>query len=44
MWLWQGETHIDDWELWGDPKEIERRKAERARASIHPEQRKVQVW
>jgi hypothetical protein len=34
---------IDDWEVWGDPKEIERRKAERARAAIPPEQRREQV-
>ncbi|CAL8464644.1 g4179 [Coccomyxa elongata] len=36
----QGEEQIDDWELWGDPKEIERRKAERARNAMHPEARK----
>lgn len=40
---WQGGGQIDDWELWGDPKEIERRKAERARAAMHPEARKEQV-
>lgn len=39
----QGEEQIDDWELWGDPKEIERRKAERARNAMHPEARKELV-
>ena len=39
----QGEDEIEDWEIWGDPREIERRKAERARAAIPPEQRKLQV-
>ena len=39
----QGEEAIEDWEIWGDPREIERRKAERARAAIPPEQRKLQV-
>ena len=33
---WQAGQEIEDWELWGDPREIERRKAERARASIPP--------
>ena len=39
----QGDEAIEDWEIWGDPREIERRKAERARAAIPPEQRKLQV-
>ena len=39
----QGNEQIDDWEVWGDPKEIERRKAERKRAAMHPEARKEQV-
>lgn len=39
----QGEDKIEDWEIWGDPREIERRKAERARAAIPPDQRKHQV-
>ena len=39
----QGEDAIEDWEIWGDPREIERRKAERARAAVPPEQRKQQV-
>ncbi|CAK0787622.1 hypothetical protein CVIRNUC_010844 [Coccomyxa viridis] len=39
----QGEDAIEDWEIWGDPREIERRKAERARAATPPEQRKQQV-
>lgn len=34
---------IEDWEVWGDPREVERRKAERARAAQPPEQRRVQV-
>lgn len=39
----QADEPIDDWEVWGDPKEIERRKAERKRAAMHPEARKEQV-
>ena len=39
----QGEDAIEDWEIWGDPREIEHRKAERARAATPPEQRKQQV-
>ena len=34
---------VEDWEVWGDPREVERRKAERARAAQPPEQRRVQV-
>ena len=34
---------IEDWEVWGDPREVERRKVERARAAQPPEQRRVQV-
>ena len=34
---------IHDWELWGDPREIERRKAERKKANIPPEVRRTQV-
>jgi hypothetical protein len=37
-------SEIEDWELWGDPREIERRRAERARAKVPAEQRKAQVW
>ena len=32
----KGEGEIEDWERWGDPREIERRKAERARAAVPP--------
>ena len=41
--IWQAGQEIEDWELWGDSREIERRKAERARASIPPEVRAEQV-
>ena len=34
---------IEDWEVWGDPREIERRKAERARAARPREERVGQV-
>ena len=43
LFCMQGEDAIEDWEIWGDPREIERRKAERARALAPPEQRKQQV-
>ena len=43
LFCMQGEDAIEDWEIWGDPREIERRKAERARAATPPEQRKQQV-
>ena len=39
----QGEEEIEDWELWGDPREIERRKAERARAAVPPDVRAQQA-
>jgi len=38
-----GETVIEDWEIWGDPREIERRKADRKRANLPLEQRRVQL-
>jgi len=41
--LGQSEDEIEDWELWADPREVERRKAERARARIPPEERRKQV-
>lgn len=31
---------MEDWELWGDPREIERRKAERQRKALPPEVRR----
>lgn len=31
---------MEDWELWGDPREIERRKAERQRKALHPDLRR----
>ncbi len=34
---------IEDWELWADPREIERRKAERKKASLPPELRRSQL-
>ena len=43
LFCMQGEDAIEDWEIWGDPREIERRKAERARAATPPEQRKQQA-
>ena len=39
----QSDEEIEDWELWADPREIERRKAERARARVPPEERRKQV-
>ena len=39
----QSDGEIEDWELWADPREIERRKAERARARVPPEERRKQV-
>lgn len=30
---------IEDWEVWGDPREVERRRAERKRASLPRETR-----
>jgi len=34
---------IEDWELWGDPREVERRKADRARAAQPLHVRQAQV-
>jgi ATP-dependent RNA helicase DHX29 len=34
---------IEDWELWGDPREIERRQAERAFKSQTPEQQRASL-
>eukprot|EP00884_Botryococcus_braunii_P002000 jgi/Botrbrau1/11800/Bobra.0224s0007.1 len=31
------EDAVEDWELWGDPREIERRKAERQRRTLPPD-------
>jgi hypothetical protein len=39
----QGGGEIEDWELWGDPREIERRKAERARGAVPPDIRAQQA-
>lgn len=30
---------IEDWEVWGDPREVERRRAERKRSSLPREAR-----
>lgn len=40
----QGEEVIEDWELWGDPREVERRKADRKRAAQPLHVRQAQVW
>lgn len=37
------QDEIEDWELWGDPREVERRKAERKKASMPLEQRRAQL-
>ena len=42
LWL-QVDEAIEDWELWGDSREIERRKAERRRQNLPPEQRRQQL-
>ncbi|KAG1663311.1 hypothetical protein FOA52_006270 [Chlamydomonas sp. UWO 241] len=34
---------IDDWELWADPREVQRKRGERARAKVPPEVRRRQV-
>ena len=34
---------IEDWEVWGDPREVARRKAARARAAVPPEVRRDQL-
>ena len=39
----QAEEVIEDWELWGDPREVERRKADRARAAQPLYVRQAQV-
>ncbi len=39
----QAEEVIEDWELWGDPREVERRKADRARAAQPLHVRQAQV-
>lgn len=39
----QVEEVIEDWELWGDPREVERRKADRARAAQPLHVRQAQV-
>ncbi|KAK9832693.1 hypothetical protein WJX81_000845 [Elliptochloris bilobata] len=39
----ESDGEIEDWELWADPREIERRKAERARARMPFEERRKQV-
>ena len=35
----QGDASIEEWELFADPRELERRKAERRRAALPPEVR-----
>ena len=39
----QGEEVIEDWEVWGDPREVERRKAARRRAAQPLPVRQAQV-
>ena len=39
----QDEEVIEDWELWGDPREVERRKADRRRAAQPLHVRQAQV-
>ena len=43
MVVLQAEEVIEDWELWGDPREVERRKADRARAAQPLHVRQAQV-
>ncbi len=40
----QVEDVIEDWELWGDPREVERRKADRRRAAQPLDVRQAQVY
>lgn len=35
---------VEDWEVWGDPREVERRRVERARAALPLPERKAMVW
>ena len=35
----ESEAPIEDWEIWGDPREVERRRAERSRESLPRESR-----
>ena len=35
---------VEDWEVWGDPREVERRRVERARAALPLGERKAMVW
>ena len=39
----QGDTVVDEWDAWGDEREIARRKAERQRAGLTPLQRRQLV-
>lgn len=39
----QADEVIEDWELWGDPREVERRKADRRRAAQPLHVRQAQV-
>lgn len=39
----QGGEVIEDWEVWGDPREVERRKVERKRAAQPLPVRQAQV-
>lgn len=39
----QGDEVIEDWEVWGDPREVERRKADRKRAAQPLSVRQAQV-
>jgi len=43
MVVLQAEEVVEDWELWGDPREVERRKADRARAAQPLHVRQAQV-
>ena len=39
LYMMQGNASIEEWELFADPRELERRKAERRRAALPPEVR-----
>ena len=39
----QGEGTVDEWDAWGDQREIQRRKAERQKAGLTPLQRRQLV-
>lgn len=39
----QGPTVVDEWDAWGDEREVQRRKAERKRANLPAAERRTQV-